>query len=143
VAELGPVADGHEVSVRAEPVSVRGASDELHRLVLNLVENALRHTPPGTHVRASSGMSDGEALLTVEDDGPGIPPELQQRIFERFVRGGRDGGRGSGLGLAIVRAVAESHGGTVSIEPVEGTRGTRFVIRLPVAATADTAASVG
>ena len=60
--------------------------------------------------------------MTVEDAGPGIPPELAQRVFERFVRGGRDGGRGSGLGLAIVRSVAESHGGTVSSEPAEGSR---------------------
>ena len=52
--------------------------------------------------------------MIVEDDGPGIPPELQRKVFERFVRGGGDGGRGSGLGLAIVRAVAESHGATSS-----------------------------
>ncbi|HWF49873.1 MAG TPA: HAMP domain-containing sensor histidine kinase [Solirubrobacteraceae bacterium] len=142
VAELEPVAEGHEVSIHAEPVTVNGAADELHRLVLNLVENALRHTPPGTQVRASTGIRDGDAVLVVEDDGPGIPSDLQQRIFERFVRGGRDGGRGSGLGLAIVRAVAESHGGTVSIEPSGGLHGTRFVIRLPVATPAETPAPI-
>ena len=70
-------------------------------------------------------------MLVVADTGPGIPPELQQRVFERFVRGGRDGGRGSGLGLAIVRAVAESHGGTVKMEPPLTDTGTRFVIRIP------------
>ncbi len=142
VSELEPVAEGHEILIHAEPVVVHGAGDELHRLVLNLVENALRHTPPGTQVCASTGIRDGQAVLVVEDEGPGIPDELQQRIFERFVRGGRDGGRGSGLGLAIVRAVAESHGGTVSIEPAAGRGGTRFVIRLPVGATAETPASV-
>ncbi|MDQ6778634.1 MAG: HAMP domain-containing histidine kinase [Actinomycetota bacterium] len=142
VSELEPVAEGHQVSIQAEPVIVHGAGDELHRLVLNLVENALRHTPPGTHVRASTAVRNGQAVLVVEDDGPGIPDGLQQRIFERFVRGGRDGGRGSGLGLAIVRAVAESHGGTVSIETPGGRGGTRFVIHLPVAATAGTPASV-
>jgi signal transduction histidine kinase len=142
VSELEPVAADHEISIEAEPVIVSGASDELHRLVLNLVENALRHTPPGTHVRASTSVRDGEAVLVVEDDGPGIPDELRQRIFERFVRGGRDGGRGSGLGLAIVRSVAESHGGTVAIETPGGHGGTRFVIRLPVAATAQTPANV-
>jgi signal transduction histidine kinase len=101
-------------------------------MTLNLIENALRHTPPGTQVRASTTCADQVAVMVVEDDGPGIAPELEQRIFERFVRGGRDGGRGSGLGLAIVRAVAESHGGTVTLEhPVSGT-GTRFVIRMPL-----------
>ena len=106
--------------------------DDLHRLALNLIENALRHTPPGTHVRARTGTEDGYAVLSVEDDGPGIALDLQRRIFERFVRGGRDGGRGSGLGLAIVRAVAESHGGTVTLESAESGVGTRFVIRIPL-----------
>ena len=143
VAELEPVSENHELSVEAEPVIVYGARDELHRLVLNLVENALRHTPQGTHVHASTGARDGQAVLIVEDNGPGISHELELRVFERFVRGGRDGGRGSGLGLAIVRAVAESHGGTVSIERPPGHAGTGFVIRLPVAATADAPAGVG
>ncbi len=130
--ELGPVADDHDLSIDAESVVVPGNRDDLHRLTLNLIENALRHTPPGTHVRARTGTEDGEAVLTVEDDGPGIAPDLERRIFERFVRGGRDGGRGSGLGLAIVRAVAESHGGTVSLEhPTIGT-GTRLLIRIPI-----------
>ncbi|MEA2157775.1 MAG: two-component system, OmpR family, sensor kinase [Solirubrobacteraceae bacterium] len=129
-AELGPVAEQHELTIEAGPAVVPGVRDDLHRLTLNLLENALRHTPPGTHVRARTAYADGEGVLVVEDDGPGIAPELQRRIFERFVRGGRDGGRGSGLGLAIVRAVAESHGGTVTLErPDQG--GTRFVIRLP------------
>jgi signal transduction histidine kinase len=130
-AELEPVADGHELSVDAEPAIVSGTRDDLHRLTLNLLENALRHTPRGTHIRATTATVDGLATLTVEDDGPGVPPELERRVFERFVRGARDGGRGSGLGLAIVRAVVEGHGGTVSLErPEEGT-GTRFVICLP------------
>ena len=76
-------------------------------------------------------------MLVVEDDGPGIPPELGRRVFERFVRSGRDGGRGSGLGLAIVSAVAESHDGSVALEdPSDGT-GTRFVIRIPLDRTAE------
>jgi signal transduction histidine kinase len=80
---------------------------------------------------------DGDAVLIVQDDGPGIPPELGRRVFERFVRSGRDGGRGSGLGLAIVSAVAESHDGSVSLqEPADGT-GTRFVIRIPLDQSAE------
>jgi signal transduction histidine kinase len=130
--ELEPVSDGHELSIDAEPAIVSGTRDDLHRLTLNLLENAVRHTPPGTRVRAATAADNGDAVLIVEDNGPGIPPELERRLFERFVRGARDGGRGSGLGLAIVRAVVESHGGTVAFErPVEG--GTRFVIRIPAA----------
>ncbi len=130
-AELGPVAEDHELTIDPGPAMIEGTRDDLHRLVLNLMENAVRHTPPGTHIRARSGLIAGSPTLVVEDDGPGIPPELQQRVFDRFVRGGGDsavGARGTGLGLAIVRAVAESHGATVQLGPLEGGRGTRFVI---------------
>jgi two-component system, OmpR family, sensor kinase len=130
--ELGPLASAHDLVVDPNPAVVSGVRDDLHRLVLNLIENAIRHTPPGTRVRASTDVEDGSAVLVVEDDGPGIAPELQRRIFERFVRGGRDGGRGSGLGLAIVRAVAESHGGSVALEQPRQGAGIRFVIRIPV-----------
>jgi len=135
-AELEPVAEGHELSIEPGEAVVEGMSDDLHRLVLNLLENAVRHTPPGTHVHASSAVVDGQAVLVVADDGPGIAPELGRRVFERFVRGGRDGGRGSGLGLAIVRAVVESHDGTVKLKPSEADgSGTKFEIRIPAASS--------
>jgi signal transduction histidine kinase len=74
---------------------------------------------------------NGEVILSVEDDGPGIPPELHDKVFERFFRGAGDRSGSSGLGLAIVRAVARSHGGTVSLaDPLDG-RGARFVVRFP------------
>jgi signal transduction histidine kinase len=132
-AELGPVAERHELSISPEPVTVSGVRDELHRLVLNLLENAVRHTPPGTRVWASTRAVGDQAVLVVQDSGPGIAPELSNRVFERFVRGGRDGGRGSGLGLAIVRSVAQSHGGTVVLTTPEDSTGARFEIRIPIA----------
>ncbi len=130
-SELGPMAEDHELSIDAQPAVVPGVRDDLHRLTLNLIENAARHTPPGTHIRASTGIDNGAAVLTVEDDGPGIPPELGGRVFERFVRGAQTGTRGSGLGLSIVRAVAESHGGTVTLEQPPAGSGARFVITIP------------
>jgi two-component system OmpR family sensor kinase len=136
-SELGPMAEDHELSIDARQAVVPGTRDDLHRLTLNVIENAVRHTPPGTQIRAATGVRDGMATLTVEDDGPGIPPDLGKRVFERFVRGARAGTRGSGLGLAIVRAVAESHGGTVSLEEPEVGTGTRFVIEIPRAPTDD------
>jgi signal transduction histidine kinase len=137
-AELGPVSMDHALSIDVEPAIVDGVPDDLHRLTLNLIENAIRHTPPGTRIDASTAVEHGFATLVVQDDGPGIPADLRESLFERFVRGGGDGGRGSGLGLAIVRAVALSHGGTVALEQpktVSG-RGTRFVIRIPTVAAA-------
>jgi signal transduction histidine kinase len=130
-AEIEPVAGGHEISVSAPPgMMVTGARDELHRLVLNLLENALRHTDPGTAVEATVAREGDEIVLAVEDDGPGIPEELQDKVFERFYRGSSDRGGSSGLGLSIVRAVVESHHGSVRIEPPLDGRGARFVVRL-------------
>jgi signal transduction histidine kinase len=145
-SELGPVSAAHEISLDVGrtaggrgPILVEGSHDELHRLTINLLENALRHTPAGTEIRVSTSVDEsGQALLVVEDDGPGVPEHLRETLFERFVRGAGDRGGSFGLGLAIVRAVAETHGGSVVVEPT-GQRdgapyGARFVVRLPAAA---------
>ncbi len=130
--ELEPVAGDHQISIVAPPgAELDGARDELHRLTTNLLENALRHTDPGTAVEATVERRNGEVVLSVEDDGPGIPPELRDKVFERFFRGAGDRSGSSGLGLSIVRAVAQSHDGTVTLEePLDG-RGARFVVRFP------------
>jgi signal transduction histidine kinase len=99
--------------------------------VLNLMENALRHTDPGTAVEASVERQNGEVVLAVEDDGPGIPLEMHDKVFERFFRGEGDRSGSSGLGLSIVRAVADSHNGRVALEPPLDGRGARFVVRFP------------
>jgi two-component system OmpR family sensor kinase len=134
LAELGPGIEGHEVTLDPEPATIDGTGDDLHRLILNLLDNALSHTPPGTHIFASTGIRDGKPTLVVKDDGPGIAPELQRRVFERFVRGGGDSGpRGTGLGLAIVDAVAKAHGATVTMTSLPQISGTRFEVAFPPA----------
>jgi len=130
-AELEPMAREHELVLDVRPVAVEAARDELHRLAGNLVENALHYTPPGTRIEAGVRAEEGDALLWVEDEGPGIVPELAERVFDRFVRGAGESGGGSGLGLAIVRAVAEAHGGRVRLTAGAGGRGARFEVRLP------------
>jgi two-component system OmpR family sensor kinase len=135
-AELGPVSTAHDISLDASPAPVLAARDELHRVAINLIENALRHTPAGTEIRVRTAVEkdvagDEVAVLVVEDDGPGVPDELAATLFERFVRGAGDRGGSFGLGLAIVRAVAESHGGSVTLEDTHP--GARFVMRLPLA----------
>jgi two-component system OmpR family sensor kinase len=142
-AELGSVSSEHEITLDVHAVTVDASRDELHRLAINLIENALRHTPAGTEIRVSTGATPtgdallpaGEAYLIVEDDGPGVPERLASTLFERFVRGAGDRGGSFGLGLAIVRAVAESHGGSVSLEPgglgKKERPGARFVVTLP------------
>jgi two-component system OmpR family sensor kinase len=135
--ELGSVSSAHEITLDVQPAVVEGARDELHRLVINLIENAVRHTPPGTSIRvATRTLPDGQVELVVEDDGPGVPEDLAPTLFERFVRGAGDAGGSFGLGLAIVQAVALSHGGSVELDRSSGAHrdghaGARFVVRLP------------
>ncbi|HEV7943283.1 MAG TPA: HAMP domain-containing sensor histidine kinase [Solirubrobacteraceae bacterium] len=136
-AELGPMSATHEISLDVKPASVQAARDEIMRVAINLIENAVRHTPPGTEIRVlTRSPGAGRAQLVVEDDGPGVPARLRGSLFERFVRGAGDRGGSFGLGLAIVKAVAESHGGSVRVEEVHADReprGARFVVELPSA----------
>jgi two-component system OmpR family sensor kinase len=135
IAEVRPVAGEHELVLEtAEPVAVEGNPDELHRMVANLLENGVRHTPDGTRVTVTVTREDGWARLDVCDDGPGIPPGMEAQVFARFVRGtgpsDRAGGDGTGLGLAIVEAVATSHGGEAEAGSSPHV-GARFTVRLP------------
>jgi two-component system, OmpR family, sensor kinase len=116
-----------------EPVVMRGDEARLHQVLANLFANARTHTPPGTSVTTSLAVDGDHAVLTVSDDGPGIPVWLQPEIFERFARGdssrSRRGGS-TGLGLAIVAAVVRAHRGTIDVHSVPGK--TQFVVKLPV-----------
>ncbi len=141
VEEVRPTADDHRLELDAQAgLEVDGNPDDLHRLVLNLVENGVRHTPPGSTITVAATRDGGEARLEVSDDGPGLPDGLGEQIFSRFVRGNgpadvsRDSG--TGLGLAIVRAVAVSHGGRVETGR-SPSGGASFVIHLPLGETAE------
>ena len=139
VAEIRPLAGDHRLELHhGEAVTVSGNADELHRLTINLLENAVRHTPPGTSVEVAVSRHDASAVLKVTDDGPGLPAEMGDQVFSRFVRGGGPADvaldSGTGLGLAIVHAVASSHGGTVT--PGAGpSGGARFEVTLPALET--------
>jgi signal transduction histidine kinase len=136
VDEVRPVAGDHLINIRAAgSVPVEGNADELHRLTLNLLDNSVRHTPAGTAIDVAVERRDGQAVLEVTDDGPGIPEDLREQVFSRFVRGNGPadvvGMPGTGLGLAIVKAVAESHGGAVEAG-ASAAGGARFTVRIPL-----------
>jgi two-component system OmpR family sensor kinase len=124
-----------------EPVLVVGDEARLHQVLGNLLANARTHTPAGTSVTTSLGRDDtGAVVLSVADDGPGIPSTLQPEVFERFARGDSSRSRpgaattagqsgSTGLGLAIVAAVVKAHDGTIDVKSRPGS--TEFVVRLP------------
>lgn len=132
----GPAAREAEVELRAEldPACVRAELDRdlLARVLDNLVENALRHTPSGGTVTIG-GRREGEHItLRIADTGPGIPPEMRDRLFDRYVQADTQAPltrTGRGLGLAFCRAAAEAHGGTIWIE--DAAPGAAFLLRLP------------
>ncbi|MHA6758018.1 sensor histidine kinase [Streptacidiphilus sp. PAMC 29251] len=114
------------------PVLTTGDRDRLHQALANLLSDARLHTPPGTTVRLRVVQLPTGVTDTVTDDGPGIPEKLQDRLFERFTRGGEGRSRsdgGSGLGLAVAHAVAAAHNGTLAVRSRPGR--TEFRLDLP------------
>jgi two-component system sensor histidine kinase KdpD len=135
IASVGPALSGDDVAIEIEEDFPLLHCDAalLERVLVNLLENAARHTPPGTRIVLAAAVRDGKAEIRVEDNGPGLPPGEPEALFEKFVRGGKESAvSGMGLGLAICRTIVEAHGGSIRAERrPEG--GARFVVTLPVA----------
>ena len=122
VAELG-----------ASP-STHGSPAEVLNALVNLIFNAIDAMPTGGSVTIRTGALDGAPFVSIDDDGPGMPPEIAARVFEPFFT--TKGERGTGLGLATVQGCMVQHGGTIGLETIEG-RGTRFTLSFPPVAAAD------
>ena len=130
-----------QLTLPEEPVIALGDRHRLHQVVLNLLANARTHTPAGTDVHAGIEIAGGQAVVRVSDNGPGIPPEILDQVFERFTRAdtsrvradGAASGTSTGLGLAIVAAVVEAHQGHVTVSSRPGW--TQFTVSLPLAST--------
>jgi len=131
-AAIGAGAPGR-VSVEAgEGVSVLGDEAFLARVIDNLASNALKFSPPSSRVRIAVVRKEGDALLTVADEGPGIPAAERERVFGRFVRGtGAGGAEGLGLGLSLVHEVVTWHRGRVSVRGADNGTGSVFEVVLP------------
>ena len=126
---------GSVILVDAASGTITGSSELLRRALFNLVENAVKYGPEGGQVRLCAELDGTDMVITVADQGPFIPPELRERVFEPFFRVDTARSRelgGTGLGLALVQAIAEVHGGSVWVEEHQA-GGNRFVLRLPAA----------
>lgn len=122
------------VDVRPSDATVSADRERLHQVLLNLLDNAVRHSPLGGEVRVGVRVVRDQVVIEVLDEGPGIPAEDRVRVFERFTRGERPSGGGTGLGLAIAHWVVELHGGTIAVvdpDPGAGPAGGRIRITLP------------
>ena len=138
---LGPLLRGRPVDdcFPAEPLYVNADYAQLEMVLINLVENALKYSPPGTPLFISGRATHGDAEIAVRDQGPGVPPGDEERVFQKFYRAhtrtrvpGRQTAGGTGLGLAICQTIVEAHGGRIGVRrPVEG--GAEFWFRVPLA----------
>lgn len=130
VAHAPASTDGVDVVVSATPANLAAVADpaRLRQVVVNLVDNAIRHSPTGGRVSVRASSRDSELRIEVADEGPGIPVAERERVFERFTRGATSAG-GTGLGLAIARWAVELHGGT--IEVMDGGTGCRIGVAIP------------
>jgi two-component system sensor histidine kinase KdpD len=134
-----PATQNHriELALDDELPSVRVDERAVAEVIYVLLENAAKYSPPGSIIRlAAHASSQGMVRLTIEDDGPGIAPELRERVFDKFFRAIRNGDLsgqkvGTGMGLAIARGIVEAHGGRIWIEDVRDSKGTRVVVLLP------------
>jgi signal transduction histidine kinase len=129
------VADAKGVTLAAAPsedVAVVADRTRLEQVAANLIDNAVKYTPPGGRVDVEVGRTGGAAIMRVRDTGPGIPADELPRIFERLFRGDQSRAeRGLGLGLSLVKAIVEAHRGTVTVETEPG-KGSVFVVSLPL-----------
>ena len=133
-AELEPLAEAKKVELRLERMDaarLRGQAQALYTLVRNLLDNAIRYTPASGKVSLQIRNEGGEAVVQVDDTGPGIAPEDRGRVFDRFYRVPGSSAEGSGLGLAIVREIARSHGAEAWVESGADGRGAVFRVRFP------------
>ncbi len=130
-----PAAEDREISltvhIKKQPFSVTGNVNSLQRLLANLLDNAVKFTPAGGKITITLFSEDEHAVLSVTDNGPGIPRKDKKRIFDRFYRG--DASRsisGNGLGLALVKSIAEKHYGSVTVTS-DGKNGSCFMVKIP------------
>ncbi|HEX8774310.1 MAG TPA: ATP-binding protein [Pyrinomonadaceae bacterium] len=147
-----PLTRDHRIQLRLDDglPTVRVDDRAVAEVIYTLVDNAAKYSPKGTNINVEAKSTDGHQVqLSVEDEGPGIPAELRERVFDKFFRAMRDGDSsrhqpsGSGMGLAIARGIVEAHGGHIWIEDSAGNRGSRVRVTLPTGDGGESALEAG
>jgi K+-sensing histidine kinase KdpD len=141
IERAAPLTRGHEVRVLLDEglPAVRLDARAVAEVLYTLLDNAAKYSPAGTRIGVHAESAGDDAVrLSVEDEGPGVPTELRERVFDKFFRAMRDGDAGApkptgtGMGLAIAKGIVEAHGGSIRVEDTSGARGSRVVVTLPV-----------
>jgi len=124
----------HRVRLDLEPEMplIRVDAQAIAEVVYNLIDNAVKYSPSGSLITISAKAHGNVVIISVMDEGRGIPEELRERVFEKFVRVGEDQAKGLGIGLAIARGIVEAQNGVISARPGESGRGTKVILRLPI-----------
>jgi len=120
-----------ETRVPEQAITVHADRTRIDQVLINLLTNAVKHTPPGGRIGVSAGRESGQAVLRVRDTGSGLPPELLPRVFDLFVQAENGSHSGLGIGLALVRGLVQMHGGSVAASSDGPGRGSEFQVRLP------------
>jgi K+-sensing histidine kinase KdpD len=135
-----------QISLDDELPTVRVDARAVAEVVFTLVDNAAKYSPPGTSIKVEAKRTRDQMIqLSIEDEGCGVPPELRERVFDKFFRAMRDGDSsthqpsGTGMGLAIAKGIVEAHAGRIWIEDASNNRGTRVVVTLPIGDEEETA----
>ncbi len=132
VRQLGPILDGHRIRFASKaPLYALADPPRLRQVIEHLLENAVKYAPPTTTITVDWALVEGVVRLGVTDEGPGIPEEWRERIFEPYARRDTKTARGSGIGLYAAMRLVELMGGRLWCEPAEGHSGARFVVALP------------
>ena len=133
MTSLRPILERHRVEIGPSP-RLHGLADppRLRQILEHLVENAVKYAPPDTSIRIDWDLHEGVVQLGISDEGPGIPDEWRERIFEPYARRDTHTARGSGIGLYAAKRLGESMGARLWCEPARP-RGARFVVALPAA----------
>ncbi|MGY6273248.1 ATP-binding protein [Achromobacter denitrificans] len=134
LSEMLPQANAKSISIDldgAPQAWIRGHRDALALLARNLLDNAVKYTPAGKRIHLRLEQAQGQATLLIDDEGPGIPPEERERVFDRFYRVEGNTEHGSGLGLAIARAIADRHGATIELQDAPSGQGLRVKVVFP------------
>jgi two-component system sensor histidine kinase KdpD len=121
-----------KINQQAELPLVRADARAVAEVLYNLLENAAKYSPPDSTITISAGTDNRNVIVTINDEGPGIPADMHEKVFEKFVRLGDVKHDGMGLGLAIARGIVEAQGGTIEISDGDGGRGTKVVVTLPI-----------